>query len=78
MKGSRIACLWEGNRNTHFFHRKATWRSKKNNIRRLIDEDNKYVEKKGEMEAMAVIFFEDLHKKDVSVLLESISAKLIR
>ncbi|KAG2598477.1 hypothetical protein PVAP13_5KG367307, partial [Panicum virgatum] len=73
LQRSRISWLQEGDRNTGFFHRKATWRSKKNKIRGFISEDNRYVENKGEMEAMATKFFQDLYMKDTSVKPESIA-----
>ena len=76
LQRSRISWLREGDRNTGFFHRKATWRSKKNKIRRLISEDNRYVENKGEMEAMATKFFQDLYMKDASIRPKSIASMI--
>jgi hypothetical protein len=43
---SRINWLKEGDRNTKFFHGKATWRAKKNNIDRLHKEDGSMTENK--------------------------------
>lgn len=42
---SRIAWLREGDKNTEFFHRKATWRRKKNKIHKLQGTDGSWIEK---------------------------------
>jgi hypothetical protein len=54
---SRIQWLKEGDRNTKFFHRKATWRRKKNNITKLRKDDGTVVNKVEEMGEMATSFF---------------------
>jgi hypothetical protein len=49
---SRIVWLREGDKNTEFFHRKATWRRKKNKIAKLRREDGSWAEST-----------EDIHKE---------------
>jgi hypothetical protein len=64
---SRIQWLKEGDRNTKFFHQKATWRAKKNKIERLEKADGSMSESKEEMEEMATKFFKDLYTADQKV-----------
>jgi hypothetical protein len=64
---SRINWLKEGDRNTKFFHKKATWRAKKNKIERLMRQDGSMTENKEEMEDMATKFFTDLYTADEHV-----------
>lgn len=64
----RISSLKEGDRNTEFFHRKAASRAKKNKIKRLTAEDSRYIENKGEMEAMTRSFSQSLYIKDDTVV----------
>jgi hypothetical protein len=64
---SRIQWIKEGDRNTKFFHQKATWRAKKNKIERLMRQDGSMTENKEEMEDMATKFFTDLYTADEHV-----------
>jgi hypothetical protein len=64
---SRINWLKEGDRNTKFFHKKATWRKKKNRIDRLQRQDGSMTENNGEMEGMATEFFKELYTADQHV-----------
>ena len=41
---SRIKWLREGDKNTNFFHRKATWRRNKNKIVKLKREDGSWAD----------------------------------
>jgi hypothetical protein len=61
---SRIAWLREGDRNTKYFHRRASWRRKKNSIRKLKRNDGTWTSARGEMEDMARQFFENLYMSD--------------
>jgi hypothetical protein len=64
---SRINWLKEGDRNTIFFHKKATWRARKNKIERLEKSDGSMTENKEEMEVMATSFFKELYTADQHV-----------
>jgi hypothetical protein len=61
MQRSRIAWLREGDRNTKYFHRRASWRRRKNKIRRLKREDGSWTSDPGEMENLARDFFQKLY-----------------
>jgi hypothetical protein len=64
LQRSRIAWLREGDRNTKFFHRKASWRHKKNRIRKLKRSDGTVTVDTGEMEDMARNFFKNLYTRE--------------
>jgi hypothetical protein len=64
---SRIEWLREGDRNTKFFHRKATWRKKKNTISKLKKDDGTYTDNVKEMGELTTKFFEDLYTADCDV-----------
>jgi hypothetical protein len=64
MQRSRVAWLLEGDRNTKFFHRKASWRHKKNKVRKLRRSDGTWTMDPGEMENMSREFFEGLFTRE--------------
>jgi hypothetical protein len=61
---SRIDWMRAGDRNTSFFHRKATLRQNKNKIRKLKRPDGPFTNDVAEMEDMASAFFQDLYTRD--------------
>ena len=60
MQRSRINWLREGDRNTEFFHRKATWRARKNRIKRLRDEHGVWQEDATAMQKLIQSYFQQL------------------
>jgi predicted DsbA family dithiol-disulfide isomerase len=64
---SKISWLKEEDRNTKFFHRKATWRAKKNSIEKLQKSDGSNTDDKAQMKEMTTKFFEELYKEDQNV-----------
>jgi hypothetical protein len=64
MQHSRIAWLREGDRNTRFFHRKATWHRKKNKISKLRRSDGTWTEDAVEIGDMATDFFQKLYTRE--------------
>jgi hypothetical protein len=56
LQRSRVAWLREGDRNTKYFHRRASWRRKKNRISKLKRPDGSWTMDTGEMEEMATGF----------------------
>jgi hypothetical protein len=77
---SRIEWLKEGDRNTNFFHRKASGRKKKNRIAKLLNHDGSFLTDEEEITNRTHLFFEALYKKDPYVdpssLLECIAPKV--
>jgi hypothetical protein len=67
LQRSRITWLKEGDRNTNYFHQKATGRSKKNIIKFLKKSDGQLTKDRKEMENMATDFFKDLCTVDEKV-----------
>lgn len=61
---SRVTFLREGDRNTKWFQRKATWRKKKNDITKLKDSSGVWIEDKKGLEEMTNCFFKKLYEKD--------------
>jgi len=64
LQRSRISWLKEGDRNTKYFHRKAMWRARKNNIRKLRQDDGTWCTDQNTMKGMAINYFEQLFRKD--------------
>jgi hypothetical protein len=67
MQRSRIAWLREGDRSTKYFHRRASWRKKKNKIRKLKWPDGSWTCDSAEMEGLAKDFFQKLYIRDEAV-----------
>lgn len=61
---SRALWLREGDRNTRYFQRKASWRRKKNTIIKLKDERGEWVENKEKQQEMTTNFFKELYTKE--------------
>ncbi|XP_074314730.1 uncharacterized protein LOC141649965 [Silene latifolia] len=57
---SRAIWLKEGDKNTMFFHRKASQRKQRNHIHRLVDDAGRVVEKTEEVPGVAVEYFKQL------------------
>ncbi|XP_071683392.1 uncharacterized protein [Lolium perenne] len=74
---SRINWLKEGDRNTKFFHRKATWRSKKNKIEKLQQDNGSVIVDKEQMKEMTNQFFKDLYTADPGVQPEAILEDMV-
>jgi hypothetical protein len=64
MQRSRIAWLREGDRSTKYFHRRASWRKKKNKIHKLKWPDGSWTCDSAEMEGLATDFFQTLFTRD--------------
>jgi hypothetical protein len=69
LQQSRITWLKGGDRNTSYFHRKATGRAKKNKIKLMRKEDGQITKDKSEMEEMTCDFFRQLNSADEGVSL---------
>ena len=68
---ARVAWLKEGDRNTKFFHSKATQRQKKNSVKGLIDKEGHWHQDPNKMEEIAVEYFGDIFTSTNPVDLES-------
>jgi hypothetical protein len=64
---SRVSWLRAGDRNTSYFHRRATWRQKKNRIEKLQTEHGKVIADTEQMETMATEYFSKLYQTDPTV-----------
>lgn len=60
----RVEWLMHGDKNTYFFHLRASRRRWKNQIKYLLCPDGQLTEDKGEMEAMATAFYKDLYTSE--------------
>jgi hypothetical protein len=69
---SRATWLKHGDQNTRYFHRKATWRAKKNKIRKLKKDDGSIVQTQTELENLANDYFRNMYTKDTLVAPELI------
>ena len=57
MQRSRIYWLREGNQNTKYFHRKASWSVKNNRISKLKRSDGSFAHDSADMTSMTASFF---------------------
>jgi hypothetical protein len=57
LQRSRISWLKEGDRNTKFFHRKAVWRARRNQIKSLLDVDGVVRDSPTDMEKNGEVLF---------------------
>jgi hypothetical protein len=64
---SRVSWLRAGDRNTSYFHRRATWRQKKNKIEKLQTEQGGVVDDIEKMETLATKYFSKLYQADLTV-----------
>ncbi|XP_071678560.1 uncharacterized protein [Lolium perenne] len=64
---SRINWLNEGDRNTKYFHKKASWRQTKNRIKRISGANGNWTDDPAAIEDLATEFFKKLHTKDKEV-----------
>jgi hypothetical protein len=80
LQRSRIAWLRDGDRNTKYFHRKASWRHKKNRISKLQREDGTWATEPDEMEGMATSFFQNLYSHEEglqpNIILDRLSSRV--
>ena len=78
---SRVQWYGQGDRNTKFFHLKATQRKKKNTITRLWDESGNWCETSEGIAVVAISYFEKLyttfHPSQISEVTNTISARVI-
>ncbi|KAK1598491.1 hypothetical protein QYE76_048259 [Lolium multiflorum] len=61
---SRVQWLAEGDKNTRFFHLRASQRKKKNRVARLKKPDGSFTEDDGEMAQLTGEFYEDLYRSE--------------
>lgn len=65
---SRATYLREGDRNTDWFHRQATWRRKQNTIMKLKNGQGQWIEEKEELHKMSTDFFKELFTEDKNIV----------
>jgi hypothetical protein len=75
---ARIQWLAEGDKNTRFFHHKASMRRKKNKIDKLTRADGSVCANVSELEQMAHDFYEDLYKSENTIGIEEVLSHVPR
>lgn len=74
-----MSWLKEGDRNTKFFHQKATWRARRNRIKKLKKMDGEWSSFHEEMAGMVNdFFFQNLYTKDPSVQPQEVADLFVR
>uniref|UniRef100_A0A7N2N012 Reverse transcriptase n=1 Tax=Quercus lobata TaxID=97700 RepID=A0A7N2N012_QUELO len=67
---SRVSWLKHGDKNTKFFHSKASQRKRRNFIKGILNEDNTWVEEAGEVADVAINYFESMFTAGDNVSVE--------
>jgi hypothetical protein len=74
LQRSRISWLKEGDRNTKYFHQRALWRARKNNIKKLKDDAGVWYDAPSEMERMAISYFKELFTRDPNLNADNLTS----
>jgi hypothetical protein len=69
---ARIQWLAEGDRNTRFFHQKASRRRSKNAITRLARQDGTVTEDVEELKSMTTTFYQNLYSSEGTIGIEEV------
>lgn len=69
---SRVLWLTSGDKNTNFFHLRASQRKKKNKIVRLKRADGQFTEDEQEMEEMTLVFYQQLYTSEGTTDMERV------
>lgn len=72
LQRARVQLLPEGDRNTQFFHQKASNRRKKNRVMQLVWEDGTVCEDPAMLENMTVEFYENLYASEGVIGIEEV------
>ncbi|GKA91498.1 hypothetical protein Tco_0813368, partial [Tanacetum coccineum] len=79
-KRSRIQCLRDGDKNTRFFHTRATSQNKRNNLLRLKCEDNRWVDNENDVHGLVSTYFSNLFRssspQECDLIVEDIDQSL--
>lgn len=75
---SKAAWLREGDRNTRYFHQKASNRRQKNNIKGLFDKSGNWLTSPGDIEQIVVSYFTSMFNSKGEVLFDSILSAVPR
>jgi hypothetical protein len=73
---SRVQWLSDGDKNTHFFHQRASRRRKRNQITRLARLDGSFTEEKEELMTLSRNFYENLYSSEGTSGMEEVLASV--
>ena len=73
LQRSRVQWLGEGDRNTNFFHSRASKRRRKNTISSFWNEEGKWCDDKANIAAMAISYFKDIYTTTLPSRIEEVT-----
>lgn len=74
---ARVQWLAEGDKNTEFFHQKATNRRRKNQIVKLTHDDGTICEELGQLEEMVLAFYENLYVAEGTIGIKEVLSQYL-
>ena len=74
----RVQWFAEGDKNTKFFHQKASTRKKKNIITRLVRPDGTFCMNRNELESMTWEFYDELYRAEETICIEEVLSHVPR